>query len=271
MKRDIPVLCAAALAALLAGCTVTIGLPAASPAPTPAAVSSATPAPAPTPAAAPAAEETPAPAEEAPAPAPTPAAEEVASLDAFLTPEQIDLYDRAETASIPLIGDPYNAIYQNGWSHATDIGGNAEKDGYRYILVTGEGATVDAYRQKLLAVFTQDYLDARGFSQRFVMFDGQLGVVDVGIGGNGAEMTDVPDTYRLVSADETAVEFVRIAHFAVIREGESVDDFMIRRQDHYDYTVELPIRLVNTADGWRVDEFHLPAYSGWQYEQHPAA
>ena len=270
MKRDVPVLCAAALAALLAGCTVTIGLPAASPTPTPAAVSSAPP-PAPTPAAAPAAEEPPAPAEEEPAPAPTPAAEEVASLDAFLTPEQIDLYDRAETASFPLIGDPYNAIYQNGWSHATDIGGNAEKDGYRYILVTGEGATVEDYRQKLLEVFTQDYLDARGFSQRFVMFDGQLGVMDVGIGGNGAEMTDVPDTYRLVSADETAVEFVRIAHYAVIREGESVNDFIVRRQDHYDYTVELPIRLVNTADGWRVDEFNLPAYDGWRYEQHPAA
>ena len=65
-------------------------------------------------------------------------------------------------------------------------------------------------------------------------------------------------------------EFVRIAHFAVIREGESVDDFMVRRQDHYDYTVELPIRLVNTADGWRVDEFNLPGYDGWRYEEHPA-
>ena len=146
-----------------------------------------------------------------------------------MTPEQIDLYDRAETASSPLNGDPYTAIYQNGWSPATDSGSDAEKDGYGYILVTGEGATVEDYRQKLLEVFTQDYLDARGFSQRFVMFDGQLGVMNVGIGGNGAEMTDVPDTYRLVSADETAVEFVRIAHFAVIREGESVDDFMVRR------------------------------------------
>lgn len=268
MKRYPAALCAAALAALLAGCTITIGQPAASPAPDPAP----TPAPSVTAAPTPAAAATPEPEPEPTAALPTaaPDGEEAASLDAFLTPEQIDLYDRAETASRPLNGDPYTAIYQNGWSPATDSGSDAEKDGYGYILVTGEGATVEDYRQKLLEVFTQDYLDARGFSQRFVMFDGQLGVMNVGVGGNGAEMTDVPDTYRLVSADETAVEFVRIAHFAVIREGESADDFMVRRQDHYDYTVELPIRLVNTADGWRVDEFNLPGYDGWRYEEHPA-
>ena len=235
MKRYPAALCAAALAALLAGCTITIGQPAASPAPDPAP----TPAPSVTAAPTPAAAATPEPEPEPTAALPTaaPDGEEAASLDAFLTPEQIDLYDRAETASRPLNGDPYTAIYQNGWSPATDSGSDAEKDGYGYILVTGEGATVEDYRQKL---------------------------------GNGAEMTDVPDTYRLVSADETAVEFVRIAHFAVIREGESVDDFMVRRQDHYDYTVELPIRLVNTADGWRVDEFNLPGYDGWRYEEHPA-
>ena len=268
MKRYPAALCAAALAALLAGCTITIGPPAASPAPDPAPTPASSATVAPTPAAAATPEQEPEPTAASPTAAPD--GEEAASLDAFLTPEQIDLYDRAETASRPLNGDPYTAIYQNGWSPATDSGSDAEKDGYGYILVTGEGATVEDYRQKLLEVFTQDYLDARGFSQRFVMFDGQLGVMDVGVGGNGAEMTDVPDTYRLVSADETAVEFVRIAHFAVIREGESVDDFMVRRQDHYDYTVELPIRLVNTADGWRVDEFNLPGYDGWRYEEHPA-
>ena len=230
MKRYPAALCAAALAALLAGCTITIGPPAASPAPDPAP----TPAPSATAAPTPAAAATPEPEPEPTAASPTaaPDGEEAASLDAFLTPEQIDLYDRAETASRPLNGDPYTAIYQNGWSPATDSGSDAEKDGYGYILVTGEGATVEDYRQKLLEV--------------------------------------LPDTYRLVSADETAVEFVRIAHFAVIREGESVDDFMVRRQDHYDYTVELPIRLVNTADGWRVDEFNLPGYDGWRYEEHPA-
>ena len=40
------------------------------------------------------------------------------------------------------------------------------------------------------------------------------------------------------------------------REDESAEDWNKRLESGYDYTLEFPIKLVRTQDGWRFDEFH---------------
>lgn len=62
-----------------------------------------------------------------------------------------------------------------------------------------------------------------------------------------------PDTYRLVSSTEDEVTFTLISHYD--RNGwNDIDDPMDV------YTIEYPIRLVDTDSGWRVDEFHTTRF-----------
>ena len=63
-------------------------------------------------------------------------------------------------------------------------------------------------------------------------------------------MDNCPDTYRLESATNDTVAFALIAHY------DRNWDTSFTPEDMDVYTIEYPIRLVRTADGWRVDEFH---------------
>ena len=60
-------------------------------------------------------------------------------------------------------------------------------------------------------------------------------------------MDNCPDTYRL---EYDTVAFALIAHY------DRNWDTSFTPEDMDVYTIEYPIRLVRTANGWRVDEFH---------------
>ncbi len=247
-------------AGLLAGCTVTVRLPGGeatpAPDPTPAAVTEATPTPQPV-------QATPEPGP-TPTPAPTPAGEEVDSPEAFLTPEQYDVYTRADEASQPLFGDTFSVMYQYGWDYSDQPEVERKADTgttFLYQILEGENATLEYYEQQLLTVFTPAFLEERGFDWRFISVDGRLAAADIGIGSNN-ELSDVPDTFQLISADDNMVEFYRIAHYTIPRDGESTEDYIARRAVSYDKVGHLTIRLVNTEDGWRVDAYVRPTYAG---------
>lgn len=63
-------------------------------------------------------------------------------------------------------------------------------------------------------------------------------------------MDNCPDTYRLESVTDDTVVFALISHYDRNWASSFAPD------DMDVYTIEYPIRLVRTADGWRVDEFH---------------
>lgn len=262
MKR-MYVLGAALLAAgLLAGCTVTVRLPGGeatpAPDPTPAAVAEAEPTPRPV-QATPTPEPTP-----TPAPEPTPAGEEVDSPEVFLTPEQYDVYTRADKASQPLFGDTFSVMYQYGWDYSDQPEVSRQADTgttFLYQILEGENATLEYYEEQLLTVFTPAFLEERGFDWRFISIDGKLAAADIGIGGN-SELSDVPDTFQLISADDNTVEFYRIAHYTIPRDGESTEDYIARRAVSYDKVGHITVRLVNTEDGWRVDAYGRPSFAG---------
>lgn len=263
MMKQIRTLGAALLAAgLLAGCTVTVRLPGgeATPAPdsVPGAVTEATPTPQPV-------QVTPTPEPDPPpTPAPTPAGEEVDSPEEFLTPEQYDVYTRADEASQPLFGDTFSVMYQYGWDYSDQPEVEREADTgttFLYQILEGENATLEFYEEQLLTVFTPAFLEERGFGWRFISIDGKLAAADIGIGGN-SELSDVPDTFQLISSDDNTVEFYRIAHYTIPRDGESTEDYIARRAVSYDKVGHLTIRLVSTEDGWRVDAYGRPSFAG---------
>lgn len=262
MKRMYALGAALLAAGLLSGCTVTVRLPGGeatpAPDPTPAAVAEAEPTPRPV-QATPTPEPTP-----TPAPEPTPTGEEVDSPEVFLTPEQYDVYTRADKASQPLFGDTFSVMYQYGWDYSDQPEVSRQADTgttFLYQILEGENATLEYYEQQLLTVFTPAFLEEQGFDWRFISINGKLAAADIGIGGN-SELSDVPDTFQLISADDNTVEFYRIAHYTIPRDGESTEDYIARRAVSYDKVGHITIRLVNTEDGWRVDAYGRPSFAG---------
>ena len=79
--------------------------------------------------------------------------------------------------------------------------------------------------------------------------------------GGAIDYAECPDAYRLESAGDDAVTFTLIGHYIEQGAEETDTEFLTRRADGgFDSTREFTIRLENTENGWRVDEFHSPLY-----------
>ena len=88
----------------------------------------------------------------------------------------------------------------------------------------------------------------------------KLAALAGGVGG-AIDYAECPDAYRLESAGDDAVTFTLIGHYIEQGAEETDTEFLTRRADGgFDSTRGFTIRLVNTENGWRVDEVHSPLY-----------
>lgn len=183
---------------------------------------------------------------------------QVSNLLTFLTAEQQDLYRKAVKFRLAFFSLPDNIqqfpqfkpLVENNWV--------VIQDGYSLYQNSYEEFSDLAH-----SVFTQDYLDSLGplYIDKFVDRDGRLATsTDTGLtrdclpGAWRPVLENYPDLFRLESRDEEAIEFTLISHYDRNWQNYTTDDQMDI------YTVEYPIRMVNTADGWRIDEFHTTEY-----------
>lgn len=241
---------------LLAGCTGqtnTEAEPTASPSPTAEPVVTIAPGPS-------APEEATAPPQESPAsaatPAPTVDSEEYTDLS-FLTEEQQKLYTFAVDNGYGLFGMGSSLMYAMGYEQYRDTstGNTINVLGGSYELYK---ADYDEFLERVHKVFTDNCLALTDFAAKFKECEGEVAVhatmSDDMVEGTTKQVNEAyPDTYRPVSCSENQVEFLLISHYD--RNGwNDVDDPMDV------YTIEYPIRMIKTADGWRLDEFHLTMF-----------
>ena len=109
------------------------------------------------------------------------------------------------------------------------------------------------------SVFTTDFIRRLGplYTEKFIDLDGHLATSCDSVLAcpmhddlSRTVMDNCPDTYRLESVTGDTVVFALISHYDRNWASSFAPD------DMDVYTIEYPIRLVRTADGWRVDEFH---------------
>ena len=119
-------------------------------------------------------------------------------------------------------------------------------------------ASYDTFSDQIHQIFTDNCLNATDYAIKFIDYDGNVAVdgwmTDEMVEGTTIQVNEAyPDTYRLVSSTEDEVTFTLISHYD--RNGwNDIDDPMDV------YTIEYPIRLVDTDSGWRVDEFHTTRF-----------
>lgn len=181
---------------------------------------------------------------------PVPAAGEENVFDTldFMNEEQRQLYEEATKAAAWLFGMAGNLNYTgpNENPQPTDV----PDPYYLYNVVYAS----NFLEKRVLPLFTKEFLLRTEFPQKFKQYNGDL-LVDrpssrpMPYGTTIQVLETYPDRYRLVKSDENVLEFMLIAHYD--RNGWNVE-----ADKREMFAIEYPIRMVNTGDGWRLDEFH---------------
>lgn len=237
---------------LLAGCTAPNAPagPLTTPAP------EVTAAPSPTPPATPAS--TPESSGEAASEDPYPTGTETDSLS-FLTEEQQDLYGKAVELSIPLFSVPENLDGIGPFRPLDDGNGNWARKG-DYSLYENSYAEWEDWMN---SIFTPAYIQQLGrfYTDKFVDLDGHLATYfDTSLlrtllpGYNRMVTENVSPLYRLESRTDKELTFTLLAPYDTNYRNSNTPQDMVLEWKEY------PIRMVNTDDGWRIDEFHSAMY-----------
>lgn len=182
--------------------------------------------------------------------------DEYQTLD-FLTAEQRELYQQAQEAAYIIMANPLKVSAQPGSSEGAAVPTEA---GAGYILIEGANRDYNLFCQKMLTIFTPNCLDQMGFDVAFINYQGQLAGNSGGVGSN-VYISEQEDTWILESQSEQEVVFSVVGHYIDMQPGESMKDFEQReKSEDFDWSERFPIRMVNTAAGWRIDEYHSTLY-----------
>lgn len=207
-------------------------------------------------------------------PVPTPAADIGKEYDdlSSLNDDQRQVYELAERLSSSLYGLPDNLVGDGLRPRFTQ---QADSDGVFVLVVDNYALYENPYTDftdLMQSVFTADFIRKLGplYTEKFIDLDGKLATscdstlwVPMHNDLSRTVMDNCPDTYRLESVTDDAVAFRLISHYdknwasALTPDGMDV------------YTIEYPIRLVRTTDGWRVDEFYTTYFGYVDAENEP--
>ena len=175
------------------------------------------------------------------------------------------LYRQASTLYWHLFGESTWEICHIGSSspgdpYLYDPAATVERDGLTYIRATGQFARWDDLMAAVDGLFTRDFWNSCNQWDGHELFLNVAGDTYFLPASRpkgdyyGAEAAP----FTLVSQSENAVELILTNRYWRPR-GEDEAAWSQRTTSSCDYTVDYPIRYVNTADGWRLDEFHY----GW--------
>lgn len=162
----------------------------------------------------------------------------------FLDEEQQLLYRQAYSLYIHLLGCStdgveYSELYPKEGPYET-----VEINGRTYLAARGPFAAWKDFDAAVHAVFTEYFWEAQGREETYVRNGEQLCFLDISRGGGYYRDDSRPDTFTLVEQTEDEISFTLTGYYTAWGEGGE------------DYTIDFPIRLVRTEEGWRFDEFY---------------
>jgi len=178
----------------------------------------------------------------------------------FLTQEQQTLYRRAHNLYEHLVGDSieYAETFEDDVFPQSAYEQVIIND-MVYLVAQGRYANWNDFEEVGRSIFTEKYWEelnktSDGLPLR-TEYNGKLCFLDTSMGGGYYYCEDIPDDFRLEKSGENELIFTLIGHYRNFEEvtDENTND---SRMEGYDYTLEFPIKMVLTENGWRFDEFH---------------
>lgn len=177
----------------------------------------------------------------------------------FLDADQQLLYRQAHAMYSCMFGGDTSGICLGEEDQFPNLNDLAEQNGITYTKATGRYAAWPDFDAMIHALFTDQFWTRRN-SQVFIGIDGALYYLNAAR-GSYYRNKNFPDTFRLDARTGDEIAFTLTGYYSSPwpAEGESSQQRDQRLRDGWEYTMDFPIRLVRTADGWRFDEFHTTA------------
>ena len=188
-----------------------------------------------------------------------------AHLDGVLDREQTEQYRKAQDlASLLFGGDASQIIGLNGGTETAPEQEYTQGD-WTYSAANGLYARWEDLQNDVLQYFTADWWAQRNgdnseYPPIYVEHNGYTYTLGSQYGDNDYNPR-FPDTYRLVEKTEDKIVFTVTGHYSskFPNEGETLEERDQRLETAPDYTISFPVTMVRTEDGWRFQEFHVPA------------
>ena len=184
-----------------------------------------------------------------------------AAVPGFLDGKQQDLYRRAHCVYSHLFGGDtaYACIWEEGDAYPPGWG-EVEYKGIGYTKATGRYAAWADFDALVHSVFTDSCwtnLNAIQRGERYINIDGTMHFL-LASRGMYYYNDNFPDTFKLISKTDDEIAFTLTGHYSSPwpNEGETSAGRDARWESRWDYTIDFPIKMVRTEDGWRFDTFH---------------
>lgn len=187
------------------------------------------------------------------------------SLDEILDEDQIWLLQAAEDFYLSTFGGDTSMI--NSWIAAGEDAPPPEEESFEqngmiYTAGYGRWAKWEDFDRYVHTLFTDQCWKERNERSGFPIYighNGRMYYIDAAMGGGGHN-GHIPDLYRLEEKTDDTISFTVIGHYLLrstfdLQEGETYEERDRRVENSFDYTLEFPIQLVLTADGWRFNRF----------------
>ena len=181
----------------------------------------------------------------------------------FLTAEQQDLYRRAHSLYEHLLGDSIE--YSETFDMDVFPPSQYETvviDDTTYLVSQGRYSNWLDFDAVVHSIFTDTFWAIHNNSNSgylyHVEYNGKHCFLDTSIGGGYYYNKTIPDEFRLDEKTESKIAFTLVGHYNFLGdvEGETDEQEDERLQRGYDYTLEFPIKMVLSENGWKFDEFH---------------
>ena len=192
----------------------------------------------------------------------------------FLGTEQQLLYRQAFAMYSHIFGASTESVDEWPAAYGFPPEKVVERNGMQYTPSTGRYGRWENFEEAVLSVFTP-----RLWAQRnswgegvpvYTDIDGRLYYIAAARGSYGYN-DNFPVTFELARRTEDEIVFVMTGYYSepYPREGESGEERDARLAADYEYSIDFPMRMVKTENGWRFDEFYcaytdnaVPPFSG---------
>lgn len=181
----------------------------------------------------------------------------------FLDTDQQELYRQALTMYGHIFGANTEAVDDwpdnNGFQY--DYQDPSGPEGASYVPATGLYSNWADFEEAVLSVFTQRFWEERNSSvdgrDTYINREGILFYQPAARGSYGYN-PNFPETFQLVSQTDDAIDFIMTGYYSepYPMEGESFEDRDARLEAGWEYSIEYPMRMARTEQGWRFDEIH---------------
>lgn len=184
----------------------------------------------------------------------------------FLSEDQQALYRRAYSLYMHMFGGETSEVE---YSETLEMDVFPPKDyetvifkSIPYLLSQGRYSNWNDFDAVIHSVFTDSFWISHNEDEKnipvYTEKNNKLCFRDISKGCGYLYNRNFLDEFRLVEQTDHSVTFTLIGHYSLAypKTDETFEQRDERLRNEYEYTLEFPMKMILTSNGWRFDEFH---------------